>query len=94
MVKASEQTTLHPQSPSHFGIATSAEGLQETKARITEAGFEIEEEKDTVCCYALQDKFWVKDPSGYRWEVYQFKGDAESESVAGNSDSKTLAACC
>lgn len=94
MVKAPEQMTLHPQSPSHFGIATDSEGLAKAKARITDAGFSIDEEKDTVCCYALQDKFWVKDPSGYRWEIYQFKGDAPAESVSAKTEKTALKACC
>jgi len=29
------------------------------------------------CCYALQDKIWLTDPSGYRWEVYTVKSDTE-----------------
>jgi len=24
----------------------------------------------TDCCYALQDKTWVEDPDGNRWEVF------------------------
>ena len=31
----------------------------------------------TNCCYAEQDKFWVEDPDGYHWEVYQFHKDVE-----------------
>ena len=25
---------------------------------------------NTTCCYALQDKIWVTDPNGIRWEVF------------------------
>jgi hypothetical protein len=32
---------------------------------------------NTTCCHAVQDKIWVADPTGYRWEVYVFKGDSE-----------------
>jgi hypothetical protein len=29
------------------------------------------EERDTTCCYARQDKFWVRGaPGGERWEIY------------------------
>lgn len=35
------------------------------------------EEMGTSCCYALQDKFWVKDPDGYAWEVYYVHEDVK-----------------
>ena len=25
---------------------------------------------NTDCCYALQDKVWVRDPDGNEWEVF------------------------
>ena len=28
------------------------------------------------CCYAVQDKVWVSDPGGARWEVYTVLADA------------------
>lgn len=34
-------------------------------------------EQGTLCCYAKQDKFWVKDPDGVQWEVYTFHEDSE-----------------
>jgi len=34
-------------------------------------------EEGVNCCYAKQDKFWVKDPDGVQWEVYYFHEDAE-----------------
>jgi hypothetical protein len=43
--------------------------------RLRAAGLNVVEELGTVCCYAEQDKIWVTDPSGYRWEIYFFKGD-------------------
>ena len=40
-------------------------------ARLTEAGLAPVDERDTTCCYARQDKFWVQGaPNGERWEVY------------------------
>ena len=29
-----------------------------------------ERRQTSTCCYASQDKFWLVDPSGYRWEIY------------------------
>ena len=34
-------------------------------------------EQGTNCCYAKQDKFWVKDPDGVQWEIYTFHEDSE-----------------
>ena len=65
---------------SHMGIRvpTLAE-MAATKARLNAAGFATEDEIGSTCCSALQDKVWAQDPSGYRWEVYVFKGDIPAE---------------
>ena len=35
------------------------------------------DERDTTCCYARQDKFWVKGaPGGERWEIYTVLADS------------------
>jgi hypothetical protein len=37
------------------------------------------EERDTICCYARQDKFWVTGaPDGERWEIYTVLEDSPS----------------
>ena len=34
-------------------------------------------ERDTVCCYARQDKFWVQGaPNGEQWEIYTVLADS------------------
>ncbi|MBW4677403.1 MAG: hypothetical protein KME52_26415 [Desmonostoc geniculatum HA4340-LM1] len=51
-------------------------------------------EDNTDCCYALQDKVWVTDPDGNRWEVFVVKvGDTAPEKnvAVGQSVSKS---CC
>ena len=40
-----------------------------------------EEEKRESCCYALQDKFWLSDPDGNRWEVYSVIEDIEADTA-------------
>ena len=65
-----------PSSLNHLGIQVgSIEEVASATKRLAEAGFETLEENDTVCCYALQDKVWVADPNGYRWEVFVVKED-------------------
>ena len=63
---------------SHWGIeVASLDEVQQYKARLEAAGVEIAlEEKDEVCCYALQDKIWVHDPDGNAWEVFHVQADA------------------
>jgi hypothetical protein len=48
--------------------------------RLKETGLATFEEHDTDCCYALQDKVWVQDPDGNRWEIFVVKvGDTRPE---------------
>lgn len=47
------------------------------------------EEKEVACCYAVQNKFWVSDPDGHRWEVYFVIEDTEV-----NDEAKLESACC
>ncbi len=64
---------------SHMGIRvdSTAEVLA-LKQRLEQGGVKTLDEMNTTCCYAVQDKIWVADPTGYRWEVYVFKGDSET----------------
>ncbi|HXD31893.1 MAG TPA: ArsI/CadI family heavy metal resistance metalloenzyme [Pyrinomonadaceae bacterium] len=56
---------------SHMGIqVSSTEDVLKTKQRWIEDGLLPREEMQTSCCYALQDKAWVRDPDGNEWEVF------------------------
>src|SRR5258706_13600475 len=47
----------------HYGIQVgSRDEVLLQLARVKAAGLEVREEIGTTCCYAEQDKFWVKDP--------------------------------
>ena len=56
----------------HLGVEVADTGTVEAEqARLAEAGLAAVEERDTTCCYARQDKFWVQGaPNGERWEIY------------------------
>lgn len=55
----------------HLGIQLDTpEDVRAHLARVKAAGLEVDEELGVTCCYANQDKFWVTDPDGFRWEVY------------------------
>lgn len=56
---------------SHLGIqVTSTDDVLATREKWAEAGLLTRDEMQTSCCYALQDKTWVRDPDGNEWEVF------------------------
>ncbi|MFF7550761.1 ArsI/CadI family heavy metal resistance metalloenzyme [Streptomyces canus] len=63
----------------HLGVEVeSSEAVHAATARLGEAGLATDVENDTTCCYALQDKVWVRGPGQEPWEVYVVKADADS----------------
>jgi catechol 2,3-dioxygenase-like lactoylglutathione lyase family enzyme len=62
----------------HLGVEVAdTDAVDAEQARLAEAGLAAVEERDTTCCYARQDKFWVKGaPGGERWEVYTVLEDS------------------
>lgn len=71
------------QALNHLGVevASTAE-VEAGAARLRAAGLAAFDEKDTSCCYALQDKVWVHDPAGAPWEIYTVKDDAPADGRA------------
>jgi predicted enzyme related to lactoylglutathione lyase len=62
----------------HAGIqVASTDDVLAARLRLTKAGLAAFDEMDTTCCYARQDKIWVRDPDGTPWEVFVVHGDAE-----------------
>ena len=83
----------------HLGIQVqSTEAVVEAKKRLERAGLATSDEMDTDCCHALQDKVWVSDPNGYRWEVFVVKvGDTSPGLSLSPSESANPAqaqSCC
>ncbi len=78
----------------HLGVqvATTA-AVQAATDRLKAAGLATLQQRNSDCCYALQDKVWVTDPNGYRWEVFVVKvGDTQPELAAAAAGGAT--ACC
>lgn len=71
-------------SVSHLGVqvADRDEVFAEIE-RLKASGLDTYAEADTDCCHAVQDKVWVADPDGHRWEVFVVKGDAALPEAAG-----------
>jgi catechol 2,3-dioxygenase-like lactoylglutathione lyase family enzyme len=75
---------------SHLGIRVDSDAdVRRWRDRVQGRGLAFEDEINTTCCYARQDKFWVTDPDGNRWEVYNVLEDVESMPEPAGK-----AACC
>ncbi|MFI7076134.1 ArsI/CadI family heavy metal resistance metalloenzyme [Micromonospora sp. NPDC049903] len=62
----------------HLGVEVSTtEEVNAATQRLTESGLITLEENSTECCYALQDKVWVRGPGDEPWEVYTVKADSD-----------------
>lgn len=76
----------------HLGIQVgTSETVLAMRDRLIERGLPIAlEETNTSCCYAVQDKVWVTDPNGYRWEVFVVLEDNLPETA----QTAQATACC
>lgn len=76
---------------SHLGVQVeTTEDVLKIGKRWAEIGLLTEDEMQTDCCYALQDKTWVSDPDGNSWEVFTVLEDTEGEQNVVKEES----ACC
>ena len=56
---------------SHLGIqVASTEDVLAMREQWADSGLVTRDEMQTDCCYATQDKTWVRDPDGNEWEVF------------------------
>ena len=85
----------------HFGIvADSVEAVDAQIARLQQAGYAIDVEREETCCYANQTKVWASDPEGRRWETYvvheetEARDDAEMRCCRTEAAVAAGAACC
>lgn len=73
----------------HLGVeVATSDTVHAEIARLTDEGLFTDEELNTTCCFAAQDKVWVTSPSGERWEVYTVLAD--SDTFGPNADQT----CC
>jgi catechol 2,3-dioxygenase-like lactoylglutathione lyase family enzyme len=84
----------------HLGVEVAdTDTVDAEQTRLAGAGLASVDERDSVCCYAKQDKFWVEGaPNGERWEVYTVLADsAEFGDHAGENEMGAPASgavCC
>jgi catechol 2,3-dioxygenase-like lactoylglutathione lyase family enzyme len=62
----------------HLGVEVAdVDTVDAEQARLAAEGFASVDERNTTCCYAKQDKFWVADtPDGEAWEIYTVLADS------------------
>lgn len=81
----------------HLGIEVQGTAqILAAKKRFTDAGLVTVDEMNVECCFALQDKVWVTDPDGNRWEVFTVKiGDTKPElNATDKTSSAKPSGCC
>jgi catechol 2,3-dioxygenase-like lactoylglutathione lyase family enzyme len=63
----------------HLGVEVdSSDTVHAEIARFADAGLFTEEEINTTCCFATQDKVWVTAPDAEKWEVYTVLAEADT----------------
>ena len=78
----------------HLGILVpSTELVNEAKERLEKAGLVTFSEENVNCCYARQDKIWVRDPDGNAWEVYTILDDMAEEDHH-HDEGAAVSTCC
>src|SRR2546422_2839880 len=71
----------------HLGVEVeSTEDVNEATVRLTGHGLTTLAEDQVECCYALQDKVWVTDPDGAKWEVYTVLDHVDMETLGCGLD--------
>ncbi len=81
----------------HAGIQVgSTADVLAARERLVDAGLAAFDEMDTTCCYARQDKIWVRDPDGTPWEVFATHEDTDHEGEGGLAQAEAAAGggCC
>ena len=79
---------------SHLGLqVTSTDEVLAFREKWLEAGLVTRDEMKTDCCYAVQDKTWVRDPDGNSWEAFVVLADSQ-QVVASSCCATDAASCC
>jgi catechol 2,3-dioxygenase-like lactoylglutathione lyase family enzyme len=69
----------------HLGVEVESSATVHAEiARLTDEGLFTDEELDTTCCFATQDKVWVTGPAGEKWEIYTVLADSDTFGTAAN----------
>jgi catechol 2,3-dioxygenase-like lactoylglutathione lyase family enzyme len=80
----------------HLGIEVSSTAeVIAAKERLRQAGLATSDEMNVDCCFALQDKTWITDPDGYRWEIFTVKvQDTQPDLTKEQANTSAQPTCC
>jgi len=80
----------------HLGVEVpDTDTVDAAQRRLAEHGLASIDERGTTCCFAKQDKFWVRGaPNGEQWEVYTVLEDSETFAGTGTGTDTGQAGCC
>jgi predicted enzyme related to lactoylglutathione lyase len=82
-----------PGSLNHIGVEVeSSDDVAAVIARTQANGMDQVVQEQTSCCFAVQDKTWIKGPEN-DWEFYTVLGDAPSMSC-GADEATSSSRCC
>ena len=80
---------------SHMGIqVASTEDVLALRQKWADAGLYTRDEMQTDCCYATQDKTWVRDPDGNEWEAFVVLVDNLPEKAPEKAEACCAPGCC
>jgi catechol 2,3-dioxygenase-like lactoylglutathione lyase family enzyme len=80
---------------SHMGIQVSSTAdVLAIRQQWADAGLLTRDEMQTNCCYATQDKTWVRDPDGNEWEAFVVLVDNLPEQPVQQSQACCAPGCC
>ena len=86
-----------PGSLNHIGVEVEdVDAVQAVIARANDLDLVQKIQEDVSCCFAVQDKTWVKGPEN-DWEFYYVKGDAPTMSCSAEPESVSACSsdgCC
>jgi catechol 2,3-dioxygenase-like lactoylglutathione lyase family enzyme len=84
----------------HLGVeVVDSDKVDSEQVRLAEVGLASVDERDSTCCYARQDKFWVEGaPDRERWEIYTVLEDSQEfgEHAGENemTEQRSASVCC
>ena len=82
----------------HLGIQFPSQAMfDQAFDRLQAANLVSGKRESSICCYADQDKFNVRDPDGYQWELYYLLTDSELKIEATTNccaSESGKASCC
>ena len=79
----------------HLGVEVrSSDTVHSEIARLTDEALLTEEEINTTCCFATQDKVWVTAPGGEKWEIYTVLADSDTFGLDETTNATTETCAC